>query len=114
MVLSMKTAFLLLSLAITGLTSCDTSSEATVEPMVVEASCGQCQFDLPGKGCDLAVRFDGAAYYVDGAAIDDHGDAHAHDGFCNAIRSARVEGELVDGRFQATSFEVVEAEPATP
>ena len=71
---------------------------------LVEASCGQCNFDLLGDGCDLAVRMDGNAYFVDGATIDEHGDAHAADGMCNAIRQARVEGHISEGRFVATSF----------
>ena len=42
----------------------------------VEASCGQCNFGLAEpQGCDLAVRIQGKAYFVDGAHIDDHGDA---------------------------------------
>ena len=78
-----------------------------VDPgMLVEASCGQCQFGLSGSGCDLAVRIDGKAYYVDGTAIDEHGDAHAADGFCNAVRPARVNGRVEDDRFVATSFEL--------
>jgi bacterioferritin-associated ferredoxin len=100
---TMRTCLVLFAFATLGLTACEQTSDA----MVVEASCGQCQFDLPGKGCDLAVRIDGEAYYVDGAKIDDHGDAHADDGLCNAIRSARVEGAIVDGRFVATNFELV-------
>jgi hypothetical protein len=74
---------------------------------VVEASCGECQFHLPGKGCQLAVRIDGKAYFVDGTGIDDHGDAHAQDGFCEAIRKAEVQGEIVNNRFQATYFRVI-------
>ncbi len=73
----------------------------------VEAACGECRFGLPGSGCDLAVRIDGVAYFVDGTGIDDHGDAHAEDGFCNAIRHADVEGEVVNGRFLARSFRLV-------
>ena len=72
-----------------------------------EAACGECRFGLPGSGCDLAVRFDGVAYFVDGTGIDDHGDAHAQDGFCNSIRHADVEGEIVSGRFVARSFRLV-------
>ena len=35
----------------------------------------QCQFELTSqKGCDLAVRIDNKAYFVDGAHIDDFGD----------------------------------------
>ena len=76
---------------------------------VVEAACGQCQLGITGKaGCDLAVRIDGKSYFVDGTSIHDHGDAHADDGFCEAIRQAAVKGEIVDGRFKAESFKLVE------
>ena len=82
------------------------------EVIVVEASCGQCQLGLPGNGCDLAIRIDGKSYFVDGIGIDDHGDAHADDGFCNAIRTANVTGQIIDERFVASSFELVqEAKP---
>ena len=74
---------------------------------VVDAACGQCKFGLAGKSCDLAVRINGKAYFVDGSSIDDHGDAHAKDGFCEAIRQARVQGELVNDRFKVTYMELV-------
>lgn len=74
------------------------------QAMIVDAACGQCRFRLPGKGCNLAVRIDGKAYFVDGTDIDSHGDAHAADGFCKAVRKAKVSGQVVDGRFRATSF----------
>ncbi len=73
----------------------------------VEASCGQCKFGLKGKGCTLAVRLDGKAYFVEGSDIDSHGDAHADDGFCNKVRKAKVQGEVVGERFKATYFELV-------
>ena len=57
------------------------------ELLTVDAACGQCKFGLSGKSCDLAVRIKGQAYFVDGSHIDSHGDAHADDGFCNAIRN---------------------------
>jgi len=82
--------------------------DAGVESLVVKAACGQCQFGLSGHDCDLAVRIDGETYYVDGTNIDDHGDAHAEDGFCNAVRLARVTGRIENGRFVATSFELLE------
>lgn len=77
--------------------------------LVVDASCGQCQLGLPGSDCNLAVRIGDSAYFVDGSAIDDHGDAHAKDGFCNAVRKAKVQGEVVNGRFVATYFQLLPA-----
>ena len=75
---------------------------------VVEAACGQCQFGITEKsGCDLAVRIDGNTYFVDGTNINEHGDAHAEDGFCEAIRSANVKGKIVDGRFKSESFNLI-------
>ena len=75
---------------------------------VVDAACGQCQFGITEKsGCDLAVKIDGKSYFVDGTTIHDHGDAHADDGFCQAIRQAEVKGEIIDGRFKAESFTLV-------
>ncbi len=73
----------------------------------VEVSCGKCKLGLPGKGCDMAVRVDGKAYYADGASIDDFGDAHAHDGMCNAIRKAEVQGEVVDNRFKISYMKLL-------
>lgn len=75
--------------------------------MVVEASCGECQFGLKGKSCDLAIRIDGKAYFVDGAKIDDYGDAHAKEGFCEAISKAEVQGEIIGSRFKATYFKLL-------
>ncbi|HEX8575750.1 MAG TPA: DUF6370 family protein [Flavobacterium sp.] len=84
------------------------NAQAIQKKKVVEASCGQCQFGMNSKkGCDLAVKIDGKAYFVDGTKIDDHGDAHAKDGFCSAIRQAEITGEIVDNRFVATSFKLL-------
>ena len=74
---------------------------------VVETACGECQFKLAGKGCDLAVRIDGKAYFVDGTDIDSHGDAHAKDGFCNAVRKAEVQGGIANNRFKVTYFKLL-------
>lgn len=77
---------------------------------IVEASCGQCQFGMTEKkGCDLAVRIDGKSYFVDGTKLDDHGDAHAEDGFCSAVRKAEVVGEVKDNRFVVTYFKLLPA-----
>jgi hypothetical protein len=78
--------------------------------MLVEVSCGKCKLGLPGKGCNMAVRIDGKAYYAGGANIDAFGDAHAHDGMCNAIRKAEVQGELVDNRFKISYIKMLPAE----
>ncbi len=82
--------------------------KVTVKNKVVETSCGQCKFGLKSKkGCDLAVRIDGKSYFVDGTKIDDHGDSHGKDGFCEAIRKAEVTGEIVADRFKATKFKLL-------
>lgn len=86
------------------------SGTTVLSNQTVEASCGQCQFNMEGKSCDLAVKIEGKAYFVDGTEIDDHGDAHAKDGFCQKVRKAVVSGQLVDNRFKATSFKLLAEE----
>ena len=84
--------------------------EKKEKPIIAEVSCGQCQFELTGQdGCDLAIRIDGKTYFVDGAHIDDFGDAHdKNSGFCEVIRKANVVGVIENERFKATSIELVE------
>ncbi len=74
---------------------------------VVELSCGECQFDLEGESCDLAIRHDGKAMFVDGFGIDDFGDAHDKEGLCNCIRKAKVTGKIVEGRFVAEKIDIL-------
>ncbi len=81
--------------------------DSSGKTMIVDASCGSCKFGLKGTDCALAVRIDGKAYLVDGAKIDDYGDAHAADGMCNAIRKAEVSGEIKGKRYVAKSFKVL-------
>lgn len=76
------------------------------DKLAVEVACGECQFGMDGTGCDLAVRLNDTAWFVDGSAIDDHGDAHAADGFCNTVRKGVISGEVKDGRFVASSLTV--------
>lgn len=87
--------------------SCANKKEKAV---VAEVSCGQCQFDLTGqKGCDLAIRIDGKAYFVDGAHIDDFGDAHDKEtGFCEVVRKAEVTGKIEEDRYLATSVGLID------
>ena len=82
--------------------------DSTKKIQVVEAACGECQLGLEGNSCDLAVRIDGRAYFVDGTTIDSHGDAHAKDGFCKMIRKAEVQGSIVANRFKVTYFRVLD------
>ncbi len=96
-----KIILLLLAHFIAGQVYCQKQTQ------IVEVACGQCQFGLPGKSCDLAIRVKGKAYFVDGFNIDSKGDAHAKDGFCNAIRMAEVSGEIVKGRFKSSRLELL-------
>ena len=82
-------------------------ADSTKKIQVVETACGQCQFGLKEPGCLLAVRINGKAYFTDGTSIDEHGDAHAEDGFCNVVRKAEVQGAVVKGRFRATYFKLL-------
>ncbi|SEP31565.1 hypothetical protein SAMN05444671_0106 [Flavobacterium sp. CF108] len=102
----MKKLIFLLFLFI-GIAAQAQSKKVIDKPTIVEASCGECQFGMKGKSCDLAVRIDGKTYFVDGTTIHDHGDAHSEKGFCNAISKALVTGEIVNNRFKATSFTLV-------
>lgn len=86
------------------------NKEEKTPKQIVEASCGQCQFGMKGQDCDLAVRIDGKSYFVDGTHIDKHGDAHAADGFCAAVRKAEVIGEVVENRFKVTYFKLLPQE----
>jgi polyhydroxybutyrate depolymerase len=83
------------------------SKTTSVTRQVVEAACGQCRFGLPGESCDLAVKMNGKVYFVDRTHIDAHGDAHATNGFCQAIRKAEVAGDIVDGRFKVNYFKLL-------
>ena len=75
---------------------------------IVEVSCGQCKFAMTEKnGCDLAIRINGKSYFVEGTTIDEHGDAHAADGFCASIRKAEVVGEIKDNKFVVTYFKLL-------
>ncbi len=77
--------------------------------LVVETACGECQFKMKGNGCNLAVRINGKDYFVDGTSIDDHGDAHSDDGFCNSIRKAQVQGDTSNNRYKVTYFKLMPA-----
>ena len=73
----------------------------------VLASCGSCNFKMKVPGCPLAIKMDDKFYLVEGTKIDDHGDAHADDGFCNAIKKAKVQGTVEGDKFKVTYFEII-------
>ena len=102
-----KILYLAILFSATFASAQDKDKKEEPKPQIVEASCGQCQFGMEGHGCDLAVRIDGKSYFVDGSSIDSHGDAHANDGFCTAIRKAEVVGKVVDNKFKVTSFKLL-------
>ena len=78
------------------------------KPVVeLETACGTCMFNMKGSGCILAVKQEGKTYFVTGTDIDDHGDAHDKDGFCNAVRKAKVQGTVVGDKFAVTYFELM-------
>ena len=113
----MKYLLILLALSFTGLTAMSQQPKEKEKTKLVydknkpvfdvDASCGTCQFKMEGKGCELAIKFEGKYYYVEGTDIDDHGDAHEKEGFCNAVKKARVQGEVVGDKFHVTWFELV-------
>ena len=89
------------------LASCANKNEIN---QVAEISCGQCQFALDSEdGCDLAIRVDGKAYFVEGFGINYFGDTHAeHTGFCAVIRKSEIVGEIVDDKFVASSIKLTD------
>ena len=46
------------------------------------------------KKCSLAIQINNIAYDVKGTCIDDHGDSHGKEGFCNTIRVANLKSEI--------------------
>tara|TARA_B110000285_G_scaffold189859_1_gene216776 strand:- start:337 stop:645 length:309 start_codon:yes stop_codon:yes gene_type:complete len=90
------------------LASCANKNEIK---QVAEISCGQCQFELNIEdGCDLAIRLDHKAYFVEGFDIDDFGDAHDdHTGFCEVIRKGEIVGEVINDKFVASSIKLTDS-----
>ena len=113
---------LLVSVSLTygGCGSCNVSNQKAITPSgnfvtnigekgvvngLVLASCGMCNFGMKNKrGCSLAIQINDIAYDVKGTDIDDHGDSHAKNGFCNAIRVAQVKGKIKKNIFISDSF----------
>ena len=71
---------------------------------LVLASCGMCNFRTKDRTCSLSIQINEKAYSVKGTHIDDHGDSHAKDGFCNSVRIAKVSGKVKNNNFIAETF----------
>jgi hypothetical protein len=98
-----------LSIIVFAMVSCATmkNTDNTIEG-TYDVSCGICNFEMTGDDCALAIRIDGKDYYVEGSAIDEHGDAHADDGLCTVVRKAKVKGVIKKGVFVAEMIELIE------
>ena len=82
-------------------------SEDGVVSGFVLASCGMCNFGMDSKaGCSLAIKIGESTYQVKGTTIDDHGDSHAKEGFCNAVSVASVVGNIKENLFFVESFQI--------
>lgn len=92
----------------------DVKTEEKKDVQLVEASCGSCMLGLEGSGCSLAVKIDGKSYPVEGVDFHKLGDPHAKHGMCNAIRVAEVSGELEEGVFIASTFNLLPAGTKIP
>jgi hypothetical protein len=110
----MRSPFVLLVFPVVLILACESTQRReladvnTVGPIVAEAGCATCIYDMPDvQGCVLAVKIDGKSYRVEGSGIDDHGDAHAADGLCNTARRARIAGRIEARMFVAEQIELL-------
>ena len=68
-------------------------------------SCGMCNFMNGDNDCALAIKVGREVFSVKGVGIDDHGDSHARDGYCNVIKKVYVEGRIRGKSFTANKME---------
>ena len=71
----------------------------------VLVSCGMCNFLTNDNDCSLAVKIGSKVLKVRGVGIDDHGNSHASDGYCNVIKKKYVEGIVRDDLFLPTKID---------
>ena len=80
-----------------------------IEGFVI-TSCGICGFGFRGvKGCSLTIKIVYKVYPVEGTNIHKHGDMHAKEGMCNAVRIAYVSGTMKKNKFYSDSFTLIES-----
>ena len=68
-------------------------------------SCGMCNFMNGDRDCALAIKVGSEVLSVRDVGIDDHGDSHARDGYCNVIKKVYVEGRVKGKSFKADKME---------
>jgi hypothetical protein len=99
--------------ALVWLSGCGEPASPVVEKAVVvdsktvPASCGTCNFGLKGDGCSMAVKIGEKAYFVDGIEQKHEAEMHQEGGICVAVREAKVSGEVKNGRFVASSLDLL-------
>ena len=85
-----------------------------IRDQMVTVACGMCLFEMEEyKGCFWAAEIDGEHYVIQGDLPEDH-DGHAPDGMCNARRTAKITGEILDDRLIARSFDLLPFEGSPP
>ena len=72
----------------------------------VLVSCGMCNFMNGDNDCALAIKIGSKVLKVRGVGIDDHGDSHDSDGYCNVIKKTYVEGIVRNNTFIPTKMDV--------
>jgi len=106
-----QSLLILLSVACFSLNAQESPKTLKLDPnkktFDVLASCGTCNFKMKAPGCPLAIKMDDKFYLVEGTKIDDHGDAHADDGFCNDKKKAKFQGTVEGNKFKVNYFEIV-------
>ena len=68
-------------------------------------SCGMCNFMNGDNDCALAIKVGRDVLSLKDVGIDDHGDSHAKDGYCNVIKKVYVEGRVRGKTFKANKME---------
>ena len=72
----------------------------------VLVSCGMCNFMTEDNDCSLVIKVGANTYKVNGVGIDEHGDSHAKDGYCNVIKKAYVEGKIKNNKFMPSKMDL--------
>ena len=68
-------------------------------------SCGMCNFMNGDNDCALTIKVGQSVLSLKDVGIDDHGDSHAKDGYCNVIKKVYVEGRVRGKTFKANKME---------